>query len=135
MRKLSEMMQPLIKLKDKTDNEEEKKILNDTLEDIKWLSSTVNNQAKRITKFEQIEWERNTAKEQLKELGYEIGEQISYPVAIKPKQTGRYIGKLCINDRTYYDIAYFDGMNWTTYVDGRQTPLITGVSILEYRKL
>lgn len=131
MNKLSDIINPLKSLKEKTRLEDDKKILDDAIETITWLSITIKNQKDKIINCEQQIWERNVAINQLKELGYELGETVIFSAYDVPKRTGNYIGKIKHNEKVIMTIVNYDGINWY-YGD---TPLVPGVTLLEYRKL
>lgn len=130
MKKLSDIIDPLIKLKE-TVSDEYKDVIDDSIETIKWLSVTVKNQKEKIINAEQISWERNTAVKQLEELGYRLGEQVTIPLSQPPMKTGEYLGKICIHGDIYWAVVTYDGINW----EFGNIKLIAGETILEYRKL
>ena len=131
MQKLSDVITPLLRLKEKVRLEEDKNTIDNTIEIIKRLGARVNNQQSRIISCEQQIWECETAKKQLAELGYEAGNKLIYSPLEAPKISGRYLAKVNINDQYNYIVINYEKNQWKTDTG----EIVDKNNIIHYMKL
>ncbi len=91
-------------------SEDEQKVLDNAVSIIKNMAISLSAMKEKQVDIEQIRWERNTAKNQLKDMGLKVGENIWCNVVDgKPESRGMYYVKLTDGRTTAYDVVYFDG--------------------------
>ena len=109
MGKVSEIIKSIAGIREHC-SEEEQKTLDTTVSIIRNMASSL---ATAKNREEQIRWEWNTAKSQLKDMGFNVGEVIWHNcVDGNPEKQAMYYTKVTNGKNTSYAMVFFDGRGW-----------------------